>query len=36
VASFAPVARWRTPALQDTITFINSVTGALPAATPGR
>ena len=33
VASFAPVARWRTPALQDTITFINSVTGTLPAAT---
>ena len=34
VASFAPVARWRTPALQDTLTFINSVTGgqAAPAA----
>jgi acetyl esterase/lipase len=27
VASFAPVARWRTPALRDTITFIDSVTG---------
>jgi acetyl esterase/lipase len=33
VASFAPVARWRTPALQDTITFINSVTGTPPVAT---
>ena len=34
VASFAPVTRWRTPALQDTLTFINSVTGgpAAPAA----
>jgi dipeptidyl aminopeptidase/acylaminoacyl peptidase len=27
VASFAPVARWRTPALRDTVTFIDSVTG---------
>ena len=26
VASFAPVMRWRTPAVQDTIDFINSVT----------
>jgi acetyl esterase/lipase len=26
VASFAPIARWRTPALRDTIDFINSVT----------
>jgi acetyl esterase/lipase len=31
VASFAPVARWRTPALQDTLTFIKSVTGGPPA-----
>jgi acetyl esterase/lipase len=31
VASFAPVTRWRTPALQDTLTFINSVTGGPPA-----
>ena len=36
VASFAPVARWRTPALQDTITFINSVTGTFPTATADR
>ena len=37
VASFAPVARWRTPALQDTLTFINSVTGGQPApAASGR
>jgi hypothetical protein len=30
------VARWRTPALKDTITFVNSVTGGgqdLPATT---
>jgi acetyl esterase/lipase len=26
VASFAPVMRWRTPALEDTVTFIESVT----------
>ena len=26
VASFAPVLRWRTPALQDTLTFIDSLT----------
>jgi acetyl esterase/lipase len=31
VASFAPVARWRTSALQDTLTFIKSVTGGPPA-----
>jgi acetyl esterase/lipase len=37
VASFAPVTRWRTPAVKDTITFIKSVTGgeAVPA-TPGK
>jgi acetyl esterase/lipase len=37
VASFAPVTRWRTPAVKDTITFIKSVTGgeATPA-TPGK
>ncbi len=27
VASFAPVAHWRTPALRDTIAFIDSVVG---------
>jgi acetyl esterase/lipase len=26
VASFAPIARWRTPALEDSLDFINSVT----------
>jgi acetyl esterase/lipase len=31
VASFAPVARWRTPALRDTVTFIDSVTGGVAA-----
>jgi acetyl esterase/lipase len=31
VASFAPVARWRTPALEDTIEFIDSVTEPAPA-----
>src|ERR1700722_19610034 len=37
VASFAPVARWRTPAVKDTITFIKSVTGGQAApATPGK
>ena len=37
VASFAPVARWRTPAVKDTITFIKSVTGGEAApATPGK
>jgi acetyl esterase/lipase len=37
VASFAPVTRWRTPALQDTLTFINSVTSGPPApAASGR
>jgi acetyl esterase/lipase len=28
VASFAPLARWRTPAAEDTVTFIESVTAA--------
>jgi acetyl esterase/lipase len=28
VASFAPLARWRTPAVQDAVTFIESVTSA--------
>jgi acetyl esterase/lipase len=37
VASFAPVARWRTPAVKDTTTFIKSVTGGQAApATPGK
>jgi acetyl esterase/lipase len=37
VASFAPVARWRTPAVKDTVTFIKSVTSGQPApATPGK
>jgi acetyl esterase/lipase len=37
VASFAPVARWRTPAVKDTITFIKSVTsGQVAPATPGK
>jgi acetyl esterase/lipase len=37
VASFAPVARWRTPAVKDTITFIKRVTGGEAApATPGK
>ncbi len=37
VASFAPVTRWRTPAVKDTITFIKSVTGGEAApATPGK
>ena len=37
VASFAPVTRWRTPALQDTLTFINSVASGPPApAASGR
>jgi dipeptidyl aminopeptidase/acylaminoacyl peptidase len=26
VASFAPLLRWRTPAVEDTVTFIESVT----------
>jgi acetyl esterase/lipase len=37
VASFAPVARWRTPAVKDTITFIKRVTGGQAApATPAK
>jgi acetyl esterase/lipase len=37
VAAFAPVARWRTPAVKDTVTFIKSVTSGQPApATPGK
>ena len=27
VASFAPLVRWRTPAVEDTVKFIESVTG---------
>jgi len=27
VASFAPIVRWRTPSVQETVAFINSVTG---------
>jgi acetyl esterase/lipase len=30
VASFAPVARWRTPAVKDVVTFVNEVTGNHP------
>lgn len=30
VASFAPVARWRTPAVKDVVTFVYRVTGAQP------
>jgi acetyl esterase/lipase len=28
VASFAPLARWRTPAVQDVVTFVEEVTGS--------
>jgi hypothetical protein len=27
VASFAPLARWRTSAVKDVVTFVNEVTG---------
>jgi len=30
VASFAPLARWRTTALKDTLEFVDSVTRAQP------
>jgi acetyl esterase/lipase len=31
VASFAPVARWRTPAVKDVVAFVDEVTGNQPA-----
>lgn len=30
IASFAPLTRWRTPALEDSVAFIRSVAGAVP------
>ena len=32
VASFAPIARWRTPAVRETVEFVDSITGKTAAA----